>query len=60
MSWILVIFVHAGMLSNKDSMAITNVPGFKTEASCLAAGNKAKELTRATTKSTAFVCVKQD
>lgn len=60
MSWILVIFVHASILSDKDSMAITNVPGFKTEASCLAAGKKAKELTKGTTKDTEFVCVKQD
>ena len=38
MSWILVLFVHAGIMSDKDSMAMTSVPGFKTEASCQAAG----------------------
>lgn len=60
MSWILVLFVHAGMLSEKDSMALTNVPGFKSEASCQAAGRAAEALTKATTKATRFVCVKQD
>ncbi len=60
MSWILVLFVHAGMLSEKDSMALTSVPGFKTEANCQAAGKAADALTKTTTKNTRFVCVKQD
>jgi len=60
MTWILVLFVHAGMMSDKDSMAITSVPNFKTEASCVAAGKAAESLTKATTKSTRFVCLKQD
>ncbi len=60
MSWILVLFVHAGMLSEKDSMALTSVPGFKTESNCQAAGKAAEALTKTTTKNTRFVCVKQD
>lgn len=59
-TWILILFVHAGMMSDKDSMALTNVPGFKTEATCQAAGKAAEALTKATTKATRFVCVKQD
>lgn len=60
MSWVLVLFVHAGILSGKDSMAITNVPGFNSEASCLAAGKAATALTKNTTKDTVFVCLKKD
>ncbi len=60
MSWILVLFVHAGMLSDKDSMTLTSVPGFKTEASCQAAGKSSEALTKSTTKNTRFVCLKQD
>jgi hypothetical protein len=60
MSWILVLFVHAGMLSDKDSMALTTVPGFKTEAACQAAGKASEALTKGTTKNTRFVCVKQE
>lgn len=60
MTWILVLFVHAGMLSDKDSMALTPVPGFKTEANCQAAGRAAEALTKTTTKATRWVCVKQD
>ncbi len=60
MTWVLVLFVHAGMLSEKDSMALTSVPGFKTESNCQAAGKAAEALTKTTTKNTRFVCVKQD
>lgn len=60
MTWILVLFVHAGTLSNADSMAITNVPGFKTEAACQSAGVAAESLAKRTTKEIRYVCVKQE
>ena len=60
MSWVLVLFVHAGMLSEKDSMAITSVAGFKTEVACQTAGKQSEALTKRTTKEVRFVCVKQD
>lgn len=59
-TWILILFVHAGMMSDKDSMGITNVPGFKTEAACIAAGKASDALVKRTTKDIKFVCVKQD
>lgn len=59
-TWVLIIFVHASVLSKGDSMSITSVPGFKTEAMCATAGRKSEELTKGTTKSTVWVCVKQD
>jgi hypothetical protein len=60
MTWVLVLFVHAGVLSNADSMALTTVPGFKLEATCQAAGVKSQTLGQHTTKQVKFVCVKQD
>ena len=60
MSWILVLFVHAGMLSDKDSVALTNVPGFKTEAACMAAGKQADNLVKRTSKDVKFICVKSE
>jgi hypothetical protein len=59
MTYILVLFLHAGMLSDKDSMALTTVPGFKTESECQAAGNASKALGKGTTKDVKFVCLKQ-
>jgi hypothetical protein len=60
MTYILVLFLHAGMLSEKDSMALTTIPGFKTEASCLAAGRQSEALGKRTTKDVKFVCLKQE
>jgi len=60
MSYVLVLFLHAGMLSQKDSMALTTVPGFRTEAACLAAGKASEALGQRTTKEVRFVCLKQD
>jgi hypothetical protein len=60
MTWILILFTHAGALSNADSMALTTVSGFKTESNCQAAGRSAEALTKTTTKATRWVCVKQD
>lgn len=59
-TWILILFVHAGMMSDKDSMALTNVPGFKTQAACEAAGKASEALVKRTSKDVRFVCVKQD
>jgi hypothetical protein len=59
-TWVLILFVHAGVLSDKDSMAVTSVTGFKTQAVCEAAGKQSESLTKRTTKEVKFVCVKQD
>ena len=58
-TWVLILFVHAGILSDKDSMALTNVPGFASETVCQAAGKPAEALVKRTTKEVKFVCVKQ-
>jgi hypothetical protein len=58
-TWVLILFVHAGMFSDNVSMALTNVPGFATEAVCQTAGKQAEALTKRTTKEVKFVCVKQ-
>lgn len=60
MSWILIIFVHAGALSNADSMAMTSVSGFQNQRACQVAGESATKMATATTKSMKFVCVKAD
>ena len=60
MSWVLVIFLHAGMLSDKDSMALTTVPGFKSEVACQNAGRQSEALAKRTTKEVRFVCLKQE
>ena len=60
MIWALILFAHAGPFSDKDSMALTNVPGFQSEQACIAAGEKTVSLARNTTKLIKYSCVKVD
>lgn len=39
--WVLVFYVFANALSDGDSVALTNVPGFTSEQSCMVAGKTA-------------------
>lgn len=59
MEWILILMVHAGMLSDKDSIAVTNVPGFSALAECEAAGRGSETLGKGTTKAVKWVCVQR-
>lgn len=58
--WVLIIFIHAGILSDGDSVALTNVPGFKNENICKIAGESSLKLSDKTFKNTKYVCVKQE
>lgn len=59
MTWILILWIHASMLSDHDSMALTSVSGFKTEEACRAAGRSSVDMTKNTVKDGKFVCVLQ-
>lgn len=59
MSYVLILFLHAGIWSKGDSMTSTSVPGFTTREACEAAGQKADELVRSTKKEFRFICVQQ-
>lgn len=57
MNWVLVIFLHAGILSGKDSMAVTTVGGFKSQAACADAGKQSEILGKSTTKDVKWTCL---
>jgi hypothetical protein len=57
MFWTLILFAHVGMMSDKDSMALTSVPGFRTQQECVAAGKTAEKMASGTTKVMKFTCV---
>ena len=60
MSWILVIYIYAGVLASGDSVAITNIPNFATRQECMQAGEDAKSLVSgANTKVYKFVCLRK-
>ena len=56
--WTLILYIYAGAFAKGDSVALTNVTGFKTEEVCQAAGRASKSLVRDSYKDTRFVCVK--
>jgi len=45
------------MMSDKDSMALTSVPGFRTQQECVTAGKAAEKMAFGTTKVMKFICV---
>lgn len=57
MSWVLILFIHAGVWSKNDSMTITQVSGFTTLQTCEAAGQKAQGITKDTVKEARYQCV---
>lgn len=57
MLWTLILFAHVGMMSDKDSMALTSVPSFRSQQECVAAGKAAEKMVTATTKVMKFICV---
>ena len=59
MTYILILFVTIGAISDKDSMALTNVPGFTAREQCEAAGKAAVAAFGTGTKRASHVCVEQ-
>ena len=60
MSWTLVVYIYAGMLAKGDSVTLTHIQGFKTEAHCAVAGNALNPLVKGSAKELRFVCIKQE
>jgi hypothetical protein len=59
MSFVLVMYIYAGMLAKGDSVTLYSVDGFKTEQACQAAGKRAEPLVDGSTKSYRFVCLQK-
>jgi len=55
--WTLILFAYVGMMSDRDSLALTSVPGFQTQQECAAAGKTAERMVIGTTKVMKFNCV---
>jgi hypothetical protein len=59
MTWVLIILVHVGGMSDRESSALTSVPGFASKEDCESAGRTAKDGLSTGTKKAATVCVAQ-
>jgi len=59
MSYILVMFIYAGVLAKGDSVTLHSVSGFKTEQACITAGKLGNRFVSGTTKEYVFTCMPQ-
>jgi hypothetical protein len=57
MTWVLVLYVYAGMLAKGDSVTLTTIEGFSSKASCTEAGKQSEALVSNSTKELRYVCV---
>ena len=59
MSWVLVIYIYAGLFfaGPNDKVEIMNINGFHSQASCEAAGQQSEVLVKGTSKSSRFMCL---
>lgn len=53
----LILFMFIGVLSEKDSMALTNIEGFKTKQQCELSGQQTITLFAKGTKEGKYICV---
>lgn len=60
MTWILVLYIYAGVMSKGDSVTVSSIDGFTSAASCATAGATAKTLVSNSFKDARFVCLKND
>lgn len=58
-TWILVIFIHAGAFSKNDDATMFSVPGFQSESDCRGAGTRLNPLVNGTMQTLTFVCIPQ-
>lgn len=57
--WTLIIYIYAGVFAKGDSVALTHVDGFASEAMCVAAAEKTKKFVDGSAKEHRFVCVQK-
>lgn len=57
-SWVLILYIYAGMMAKNDEVTLTNVPGFATQQECEQAGRAAAGMASGH-KEARYVCVRQ-
>lgn len=58
-TWVLILFVHVGVMGDGNSNAMTSIGGFTTQQLCEQAGKKAAGMASGTVKDIKFVCSPQ-
>ncbi len=60
MEYVLLIWIHASIMSSSDSMTSSIVSGFKTSAECNAQGKLLEDITNNTLKVLKYRCIQQE
>jgi hypothetical protein len=55
--WVLIIYIYAGPWAKGDSVALTQISGFTSQAVCEVAANKASSLPENSAKLFRYSCV---
>lgn len=56
-SYILVVFIYVGMLTEGEAVTLQTIPGWKSKEACESAGKQLKPLVSGTTKELNYVCI---
>ena len=56
-TWVLIIYIYAGVWAKGDSVTLTTVTGFTTQDTCEVAAKNVMDLTENSTKITRTKCV---
>lgn len=57
MTYVLVLYIYAGMLAKGDSVTMQVIDGFTSEESCHVAGIHGNELVKGSAKDYRFTCL---
>lgn len=56
-SWVLVLYIYAGVWAKGDSVALHTITGFTSKQTCEAAGQAPSSLVSGSAKDYRYVCV---
>jgi hypothetical protein len=57
MTWVLVLYIYAGVFAKGDSVSIATIEGYTSQAVCEQAGVAGEKLVKTSSKEYRFVCV---
>ena len=57
MEWVMLIYLYAGVFAKGDSVAVTTIPGYRTQIECEEAARDLPKLVKGTAKEVVFVCI---
>ena len=60
MSWTLILFIYAGLLSKTDAVALASVTDIRTAQECSEAGQRATQMTSGSLNVAEYICIEVD